>query len=638
MSTEGLDIGMENISGEMDHEEINFDIESPRSGPLDLLNLLQNNSSIRDIGLTEPSDAMAESLNQGDNETFKIYDSINGTIKENDKICDANPDDILQTQDDIHVYKAVLGIDDISSHNLEEGPYEAMIPPPLDFSTNVNESAHTSNDLYVRQSKEFSDLQQVKSKSIVTQEKLVLDMVISKTSATVTSDSTCTRSLEISSKTSVVAGEVSLDSIIVSQDSDSEFDFELPPTPVASGRLLSLHGVPQQHAACSITSSSVQAQKSSVATAPRVEHVQMDRTLAQANTSVVSLALQGTANKPVAVIKPTSQTPPKQKFTMIQSAVSVTMDTAYPQHDSNLEAAQDEWDRVNTVQAGFQDSNTRGRGAEPPVVETLKPISMFELTESLKTEDFSKVKASIKCSVEKKGLAAFVNFLFGPPKLHRDLMEERERVFCVAASQLSNENSLHMRTLQTIFRSLTGSKFDCPRLGSHWEEIGFQGNDPATDLRGAGVLGLLNLLFLLKDPKTASLASDIYRLSLHPTQNFPFCVMGINLSRITLQTLREDLLNRECNRRGEVMAVVNEFYAGLYLQLYQVWKCQGKTISDSGYVIKDIETRAKKSPRDVLKHLEDFLNKKTHANVVVDKHDKFQSSGNDNFVNICDDK
>lgn len=35
-----------------------------------------------------------------------------------------------------------------------------------------------------------------------------------------------------------------------------------------------------------------------------------------------------------------------------------------------------------------------------------------------------------------------------------------------------------------------------PRLGPHWAALGFQGDDPATDLRGAGVLGLLQLLYL----------------------------------------------------------------------------------------------------------------------------------------------
>ena len=29
---------------------------------------------------------------------------------------------------------------------------------------------------------------------------------------------------------------------------------------------------------------------------------------------------------------------------------------------------------------------------------------------------------------------------------------------------------------------------DPPRYGGHWEEIGFQGTDPATDLRGVGMI------------------------------------------------------------------------------------------------------------------------------------------------------
>lgn len=36
-----------------------------------------------------------------------------------------------------------------------------------------------------------------------------------------------------------------------------------------------------------------------------------------------------------------------------------------------------------------------------------------------------------------------------------------------------------------------------PRFGPHWESVGFQGDDPATDLRGYGMLGLLQMLTLI---------------------------------------------------------------------------------------------------------------------------------------------
>ena len=46
----------------------------------------------------------------------------------------------------------------------------------------------------------------------------------------------------------------------------------------------------------------------------------------------------------------------------------------------------------------------------------------------------------------------------------------------------------------------------------------FLGNDPSTDLRGVGLLGLVHLLFLITDARTQSLAKQIYKLSLHVTQ------------------------------------------------------------------------------------------------------------------------
>ena len=33
------------------------------------------------------------------------------------------------------------------------------------------------------------------------------------------------------------------------------------------------------------------------------------------------------------------------------------------------------------------------------------------------------------------------------------------------------------------------------RIGKQWQEIGFQGNNPATDFRGMGLLGLQCLLY-----------------------------------------------------------------------------------------------------------------------------------------------
>lgn len=47
---------------------------------------------------------------------------------------------------------------------------------------------------------------------------------------------------------------------------------------------------------------------------------------------------------------------------------------------------------------------------------------------------------------------------------------------CVLSiGHVDNNQTVHMRVLQTIYKRLIGSRLDCPRYGSHWESIGFQG-------------------------------------------------------------------------------------------------------------------------------------------------------------------
>jgi len=137
--------------------------------------------------------------------------------------------------------------------------------------------------------------------------------------------------------------------------------------------------------------------------------------------------------------------------------------------------------------------------------------------------------------------------------------------------------------------------------------ISVTGANPATDLRGAGFLALLHLLYLVMDSKTLLMAQEIFHLSRHHIQQFPFCLMSVNITRIAIQALREECLSRECNRQRKVIPVVNSFYAATFLRLAHVWRTQQKTVADSGFVLKDLEVLAKKSPRRLLKTLEIYL-------------------------------
>ena len=62
---------------------------------------------------------------------------------------------------------------------------------------------------------------------------------------------------------------------------------------------------------------------------------------------------------------------------------------------------------------------------------------------------------------------------------------------------------MHHRILNTIYKRLTGQTKAVAQIGSHWQQIGFQRSDPRTDIRGSGMLGVLQFLFILEEfPET----------------------------------------------------------------------------------------------------------------------------------------
>nr|XP_027804708.1 ELMO domain-containing protein 3 isoform X3 [Marmota flaviventris] len=293
--------------------------------------------------------------------------------------------------------------------------------------------------------------------------------------------------------------------------------------------------------------------------------------------------------------------------------------------------AQEEWEAVDTIHPEAES----WRCSDQPG----QLISFGEALQHLQTLDLSSFKR-IQPTVRRTGLAALRHCLFGPPKLHQGLREERDLVLTIAQCGLDSQDPVHGRVLQTIYKKLTGSKLDCALRGDHWEDLGFQGANPATDLRGAGFLALLHLLYLVMDAKTLLMAQEIFRLSRHHIQQFPFCLMSVNVTRIAIQALREECLSRECNRQQKVIAVVNSFYAATFLRLAHVWRTQQKTISDSGFVLKDLEALAKKSPRRLLKTLESYLARasKGQASLLAQKYPGPQAprASDLTFTGVCD--
>lgn len=222
------------------------------------------------------------------------------------------------------------------------------------------------------------------------------------------------------------------------------------------------------------------------------------------------------------------------------------------------------------------------------------PIFFPELWQTIKTLDLSKEKRNIVTS-NRDELPFFQRLLFSctTTKLPANLLLERDQIFAYAKVSFDDKNATHFRMLSTIYRKLTDSK-RCARYGDHWESIGFQGRDPATDLRGVGMLGVLQIVAFI------SLNFDfirfVYGYSRQENYRFPLAAGLLNMTHVMMETLREGRLNNVILHQKSVINAVNTFYFALFFKFFMVYRANKCTESDFGELKKTIAEMAKKNP------------------------------------------
>jgi len=103
--------------------------------------------------------------------------------------------------------------------------------------------------------------------------------------------------------------------------------------------------------------------------------------------------------------------------------------------------------------------------------------------------------------------------------------------------------------IKTLYKKLMGVD-SCKRIGKHWQDIGFQHTDPGTDIRGAGMLGVVHMLFFIgKFPATAK---EILKYSHHQKYEFPMAVTMFEFTTRILDLMRRGHLYAWCNQSGDV--------------------------------------------------------------------------------------
>ncbi|OUC41566.1 ELMO/CED-12 family protein [Trichinella nativa] len=109
-------------------------------------------------------------------------------------------------------------------------------------------------------------------------------------------------------------------------------------------------------------------------------------------------------------------------------------------------------------------------------------------------------------------------------------------------------------------------------IDPRWVELGFQGKDPSTDFRGMGLLGLQQLIYMCETEQQKSQA--MLSRSLNPRHGYPFAIVGINMSFLTRELLREGHLKSFFYAKSTCkfpMQDLHDVYRYCFYRFDQLW-------------------------------------------------------------------
>eukprot|EP00892_Ulva_mutabilis_P008223 jgi/Ulvmu1/5773/UM025_0027.1 len=177
-----------------------------------------------------------------------------------------------------------------------------------------------------------------------------------------------------------------------------------------------------------------------------------------------------------------------------------------------------------------------------------------------------------------------------PPHLPPALSAHLYTLSAASQAPCDADALLHSRALALLYHQCTLTQ--CPgRLGAHWERLGFQGSDPATDFRGAGLLSLVHMLALfVHDQENARM---IFRASQGPT-GFPFALVSIHISKWASDLLGDGLLNEAAIRFGNMVEACDKWYVGTFYKFCLAWLRKPVPLQDISARMHAFEKASKK--------------------------------------------
>ncbi|NXD83449.1 ELMD2 protein, partial [Halcyon senegalensis] len=135
-----------------------------------------------------------------------------------------------------------------------------------------------------------------------------------------------------------------------------------------------------------------------------------------------------------------------------------------------------------------------------------------------------------------------------------------------------SDNEEHEEQLIELWNLLMPHESLKARISKQWCDIGFQGDDPKTDFRGMGLLGLVNLVYFSKHYTHE--ARQILSRSNHPKLGYSYAIVGINLTEMAYSLLKNGALKSHLYNMVSglpQMEHFHQFYCYLAYEFDKFW-------------------------------------------------------------------
>ncbi|KAM4708244.1 ELMO domain-containing protein 2 isoform 2-T2 [Discoglossus pictus] len=153
----------------------------------------------------------------------------------------------------------------------------------------------------------------------------------------------------------------------------------------------------------------------------------------------------------------------------------------------------------------------------------------------------------------------------GYRKLYLDVEDLRKQPY-------DCDNPQHEDQLLELWKLLMPHENLNSRITKQWGDIGFQGDDPKTDFRGMGMLGLANLLYFSRH--YAEEARLLLSHSNHPKIGYSYAIVGINLTEMAYSLLKSGALKSHFYNMVPGfprMKCFHQFYCYLVYEFDKFW-------------------------------------------------------------------